>query len=266
MGFQRDILPLPLFDDHSLHDTSYMSRGTRRRLVRRNLSRSWENDAVRAINDLGGHKFSALRDDRTVGVTTRLASAEIANAFAALGAPDQSLPSPESALTELLGSTSAYNRFRLDVMPYARDKVSWPPLGSTACALADGFSESDKIWLADWNHHMIKDSQDNRPSSTYNIFSSLRSDLPDNSVNWMCNPVNVNQVWVPDVPTMLQITREGEAMAQRIHETGLTGDKIAVAGMIAPELPMVAAAAPAVGIPPMGGGAVAPAPDMLFRQ
>ncbi|MCP2504969.1 MAG: hypothetical protein NLN65_06720, partial [Candidatus Poseidoniaceae archaeon] len=80
---------------------------------------------------------------------------EVSQAFSDLGSPVEPLLTPDGALRELLHTTSVYAQDRLDVKPYDKELVSWPPKGSSPCDLVKGLPEADRTMLADWNTRML---------------------------------------------------------------------------------------------------------------
>ena len=133
---QRDILPLPHFAENSLNRARILSRSVARRVVRANKPVQWANDAISALNELGGRGVSEPPPHSSLGAGSVAALSHIAASFDRIGDPPAQL-SPEGALRELLGSTSIYQDGRSDVLPYARDRVSWPPPGARPSRLLD---------------------------------------------------------------------------------------------------------------------------------
>ena len=183
---QRGVFPLPsgYFCENVLDRSSHLCRAVRRRLVRNNKPCEWKNDAIEALNSLSGISESEIAADHSLGLGTKTALSNIDIAINGLGSPPPGLTS-EGALAELLRSSSVYSDSRIDVAPYAKDRVSWPPIGSTPCALVAGLSEADSSWLSDWRAHMLKsndvctgtttshhDSMPFKPHSDRSLFSS----------------------------------------------------------------------------------------------
>ena len=157
MTVQKDILPLPSHDVYPLHDIKHLSRSVQQRLKFQQLKQDWRRDAHDALNDLGGFTSSAGDSAPKVGAGTHLAMDVVASAFDDLVKPCSPLPSPDEALRELLSSTTAYHGAST-VLPYAKDLVSWPPVGSHPVPLAAGLSEADRTWLAEWKAHLLPET------------------------------------------------------------------------------------------------------------
>ena len=151
MGFierQRDVFPLPYFDSSVLDRSVVLSRGPTRRIIKRNHKLSWKNDAITSLNSLGGHGLSAPADLKCLSAGSVSALEEVSQAFSDLGSPVEPLLTPDGALRELLHTTSVYAQDRLDVKPYDKELVSWPPKGSSPCDLVKGLPEADRTMLA----------------------------------------------------------------------------------------------------------------------
>ena len=183
---QRDILPLPHFDAPLLDRSVVLSRGTRRRIIKRNHNLNWANDAITSLNALGGHGTSAPDDLRCLPVGSLAALEEVSQAFHSVGSPVEPLLTPDGALRELLHSTSIYAQDRLDVKPYDKDLVSWPPVGSSACDLRLGLPEADRTMLAEWNTRMLR--TDPPPPPQCNVTQDTHHDIPCTVKKAYCDP------------------------------------------------------------------------------
>ena len=157
---QRDILPLPNFDSFDLSCLSHVSRCSKRRILRKHHSISWANDAIDAINTLGGFSSPTEIPISKLSSASKQSLSIIADAFTRVGKLVKPILSPEGAYAELLKNTSVYSDSRCDVKPYARDLVSWPPCGSKPACLIDGLEGADKDWLVGWQTHMLADNHD----------------------------------------------------------------------------------------------------------
>ena len=109
---------------------------------------------------LNGCGLSAPNHSDTLGAGSAAALDHIRDTFAHIGSPDASDLLPEGALHELLGSSSVYSCERADILPYAKDKVSWPIPGSVPCPLEAGLGSADCERLADWQSEMLRDPID----------------------------------------------------------------------------------------------------------
>ena len=98
---QRDVLPMPPLASSNMPPANSTSRCTARRLGRKGHHRDWENDAITALNMLGGRGLSEPEPGAVLGSGTARASAHVSSAFSALGPPDSDI-NPQGALTELL--------------------------------------------------------------------------------------------------------------------------------------------------------------------
>ena len=76
-------------------------------------------------------------------------------AFNDMGRPPADL-SAEGALQELLGRQAWYDQVRADLAPYAKDRVSWPPVGTCPVSLAHHLPAADSHRLSHWESHLLK--------------------------------------------------------------------------------------------------------------
>ena len=153
---QRDLFPLPFLEECPLDARAGLCRTTARRVSRKNKSLEAANDAILAINQLGGrgeHPSSLFPPPAIATV----ASQRIGEIFLKASPPPADLPSPEGALRELLGASGLYEGAGAHVAPYAKDKVSWPEVGSSPMALVDGLPQADSERLTNWASHMLRD-------------------------------------------------------------------------------------------------------------
>lgn len=70
--------------------------------------------------------------------------------------------SPEGALTELFSSAGYYNTTQADIVPYEKDRVSWPESGSVPIPLERGLDKADIKHLTNWESYMLRDKEDYR--------------------------------------------------------------------------------------------------------
>ena len=88
---QRDIFPLPSFDASVLDRPVVLSRGTRRRIIKRNYNINWKNDAISSLSTRGSHGLSAPDGLRCVSSGTLSALDEVSQAFNDIGSPVEPL-------------------------------------------------------------------------------------------------------------------------------------------------------------------------------
>ena len=88
------------------------------------------------------------------------AQAHISECFRQLAPPPSDI-SREGAIPELLAKSGFYTHDRPDVLPYSKDKVSWPSPGSSRAPLLDGLEGSDYNALCDWETNMLIDNTNN---------------------------------------------------------------------------------------------------------
>ena len=161
---QRDILPLPLFDECSFDPNVKVSRAVERRICRRGHAQRWANQAIRTLNKLGGHGLSEPDPSAVLGKGSKDALDGIAARFREFSITDCDL-SPDGAFRELLAKSGVYTGERPDVCAYNKELVSWPALGSLPCELLHGLSEPDRALLSDWQSTMLIGERDsNNPT------------------------------------------------------------------------------------------------------
>ena len=108
-------------------------------------------DGIASLNELGGEgrpvpeRPNAIQED---------VLRNIEQAYAGLGPPDADC-SPAGALGELCGSAMTYDGGRTDVVPYARERVSWPPPASSPMPMLSGLP-ADLMWLRSWQRHLLR--------------------------------------------------------------------------------------------------------------
>ena len=139
---QRDLFPLPFLEECPLDARAGLCRTTARRVSRKNKSLEAANDAILAINQLGGrgeHPSSHFPPP----AIAMAASQRIGDIFLKASPPPADLPSPEGALRELLGASGLCEGAGAHVAPYAKDKVSWPEVRSSPMVLVDGLPQAD---------------------------------------------------------------------------------------------------------------------------
>ena len=158
MSRQRDILPLPNFEPF-IFDCKTVSRSVCRRLTRKNHSIPWAHEGIHSLNRLGSGVSERPSGLGNIGAGGRTAMAHIGESYAALGNPPDSI-SPEGALSELLSNSGYYHDSRVDVIPYDKDRVSWPDKGAKPVPLAAHLGKADCEYLANWESSMLRDSQD----------------------------------------------------------------------------------------------------------
>ena len=155
-GRQRDLSPLPFLEECPLDTRAGLCRTTAHRVSWKNKSLEASNDAILAINQLGGcgeHPGSHFPPP-AIAVA---AFQRIGYIFLKAFPPPADLASPEGALRELLGASGLYEGAGAHVAPYAKDKVSWPEVGSSPKALVDGLPQADSDRLQKRASHMLRD-------------------------------------------------------------------------------------------------------------
>ena len=80
----------------------------------------------------------------------------------ALGLPLRHLFSRDEALGELLAHSAGYNGSRSDIVPYAKELVSWPAEGGSPVGLSGCLSSADQEWFGGWRRHMLRSEEDAR--------------------------------------------------------------------------------------------------------
>ena len=63
--------------------------------------------------------------------------------------------SRDEALRLLLSPSIAYEGHRSGVIPYAKEKVAWPHVGSLPVPVESCLGEAGKGWLRGWHSHML---------------------------------------------------------------------------------------------------------------
>jgi len=154
---QRDLFPLPYFEEKSFDSSRSLSRVVKRRLLRRQHTVEWINDGVHCLNRLAGVPSAA--PPGSIPAASKVALDNIAQQYLRLGPPPADGSKPEGALHELLGASSVYHSERQDLRSYARDLVSWPTTGNRPMCVGDGLAAADKEWLHDWQVHLLRDKQ-----------------------------------------------------------------------------------------------------------
>ena len=54
--------------------------------------------------------------------------------------------------------SSAYSGARTDIVPYAKELVSWPDAGCQPVAVGSCLSRADQEWFGDWRTHLLRDT------------------------------------------------------------------------------------------------------------
>ena len=158
---QRDILPLPTFDAIQF-DRLSISRSSARRLHRKNKNIQWANSGIAALNALGGDGKSAPDSSSCLNSGSIAALRHIEESYSNMGDPHDSTLTPEGAFRELLGGSSFYTEERADILPYAKELVSWPDIGTSPCRLEAGLCPADRVRLADWKSSSLRSDDDYR--------------------------------------------------------------------------------------------------------
>ena len=150
---QRDVLPLPKFDLFHF-DRKLVSQSVTRRLRKKNRILAWANEGIDVLNHLGrgeSHRPHFVRGN----LSSRLASQHILDAYSSIPPPPEDF-CPEGALRELLGSAGLYGEASSDVLPYAKELVSWLSCGSHPVDLQAGLPEADRKLLHTWDTSMLR--------------------------------------------------------------------------------------------------------------
>eukprot|EP00973_Karenia_brevis_P021665 2980261-Karenia_brevis.AAC.1 len=130
---QRDLLPLPFLCKNSLSSSS-LSRGVRRRLLRKFHWLTWANDAISSLNEISGKSAQTP-------------------VYRKAGKPPAD---PTGALRELCGASVVYHSDRADIESYSKDRVSWPAAGGSPMDLHSGLSTADSHWFDSWQSHLLR--------------------------------------------------------------------------------------------------------------
>ena len=78
------------------------------------------------------------------------ALSNVAEAYVELGSPPSDLPSPVDSYKGLLSSSASYAGERQGLVPYVKDHVSWPKLGSNSVDLCEKLPPGDREELIGW--------------------------------------------------------------------------------------------------------------------
>ena len=192
-GRQRDLFPLPFLEECPLDTRAGLCRTTARRVSRKNKSLEAANDAILAINQLGG------RGDQCGGC---------------IPADREYFSEPEGALRELLGASGLYEGAGAHVAPYAKDKVSWPEVGSSPLALVDGLPQADSDRLQKWASRMLRD-----PSEAEALRGARRPD---------CDAPTAIPIFSPSLPCTLTFA---DNMARNLVRLSKAGNRKADLGV-----------------------------------
>ena len=152
---QRDILPLPHLVVPSR--VQVLSRSVARRRLRLRHGIEWANTGIDALNSLSG--FSGVAPGLP-GAAGQLCLNRLRQTYLDMGSPPGEASGYEGALSELLASSAVYGDCRRDIRPYALDLVSWPRVGSAPVDLTSALPEADRLWIAGWKGHMLRDAAD----------------------------------------------------------------------------------------------------------
>ena len=115
----------------------------------------WANRCIDSLNSLSGADAQASVPREAQNQSSRLALDHVLRAFNDMGRPPADL-SPEGALQELLGGQAWYDQVRADLAPYAKDRVSWPPVGTRPVSLVHHLPSADSHRLSHWESHLLK--------------------------------------------------------------------------------------------------------------
>ena len=152
---QRDLFPVPFLEGCPLDTRAGLCRTSARRVSRKNKPLEAANGDL-AINQLGGRGEHPSSHFPPPAIAVA-ASLRIGDICLKASPPPADLPSLEGALRELLGASGLYEGAGAHITPYAKNKVSWPGLGSSPMALVDGLPQADSDRLQNWASHMLRD-------------------------------------------------------------------------------------------------------------
>ena len=69
----------------------------------------------------------------------------------------------EGSLREILAKSGIYDTGS-SVLPYDKQKVSWPDVGSLPSPLSAGLAEAESSLLSNWQSHLLKTQDDDQPA------------------------------------------------------------------------------------------------------
>ena len=141
-GRQCDLFLLPFLEECPLDTRAGLCRTTARRVSRKNKSLEAANDAILAINQLGGRGEHPSSHFPPPAIAVA-ASQRVGDILLKASPPLADLASPEGALRELLGASGLCEGAGAHVAPYAKDKVPWPEVRSSPMVLVDGLPQAD---------------------------------------------------------------------------------------------------------------------------
>jgi hypothetical protein len=173
---QRDLFPLPYFEEPVFDARLSISRCVRRRLLMKGHSLHRCNDAILALNELAGQ---GIKSHGTIPASSREAVDRVWKVFKAVDKPAADIPSSEGALRELLGTASIYAQGKVGGAPYSRDNISWPPTGTTPVRLGHCLLETDSIWLQEGGKRMLRSEADAREAT---LASGVRKPVCDSNL------------------------------------------------------------------------------------
>ena len=82
----------------------------------------------------------------------------IAEVYSGVGSMPADSASGEGALRELLATSSVDSSDRVDVMPYNKELVSLPDLGSRPVDICAALPVADRVWLQGSGSLMLRDA------------------------------------------------------------------------------------------------------------
>ena len=150
----RGLLPLPgLLTSDDLVQAPKCGRASLRRVQRRGHWKAWAAEGIDTTNELAG--CSSEPPSASCNAAQRVALDNISECYQSLGKPPAGMQR-EGSLKEILASSALYSHECSHILPYAKDKMSWPAEGAVPVAVDTLFSKADKEWFAGWRRHMLR--------------------------------------------------------------------------------------------------------------
>ena len=108
---------------------------------------------------LGGDGAAEPAVGSKLSARTRFAQSHILQCFQDVGPPPSDV-SAEGALRDLLSKSFYYSAMSNDILPYSKEKVSWPDCGSEPIPLSSNLLTADRDMRFDWKDDMLRDDAD----------------------------------------------------------------------------------------------------------
>ncbi|CAK0824461.1 unnamed protein product [Prorocentrum cordatum] len=131
-----------------------LSAAVRQRLRRSDVLLQWADQGIDALNCLYGHAGSPPSAPANLGQQTSLNFLE--DCYLGMGAMPSEPGFCEEALRELLSGSTVYSEDGGARVPYSKELVSWPEVGSSPVDLVGCLTQDDADWARDWRHNLLK--------------------------------------------------------------------------------------------------------------